>query len=520
MKEDTEFPEILTLSEAAGIIRVSEKTLGEMARTRRVPSQKVGREWRFLRSAIEAWLAGKADLGIDGQLGGPGGPGPAAPEPEAQYELQLSGFRDTAFSENHDRTLHRWVPWIAGFSSSFVAGVLDDSRRGRRRLRVLDPFVGVGTTLVEALKHGDDAIGFEINPWAALACKAKTGAAHYDVEMLKTLLDRFEEFAEEKLWMDGGTASLPPAGFRSRVPFFSPAVERQALACQDFIAEETAGWLKDLFQVAFGAVMVGFSNYSYEPSLGTRAAAGKAEIDYADVFSVVKRKLREMCEDIATFQCWMSQFKRLPRSTIHPSSYFDDAGRVEPHSIDVVVTSPPYLNNYHYIRNTRPHMFWLGMVQDSKDLKEIEHKSFGQFWQTVRTGPEIPLRPPLPHLAAQLKDLRERNAEKGAYGGPGWANYAATYFNDCQRFCALTLSRMRSGGKVVVVIGNNILQGIEFRTDRLFAEIAETEGFEIVDLHEVRSKRTGNSIVNSSVRIGTVKQPTRLYETAVELRVP
>ena len=72
----------------------------------------------------------------------------------------------------------------------------------------------------------------------------------------------------------------------------------------------------------------------------------------------------------------------------------------------------------------------------------------------------------------------------------------------------------------MVVIGNNILQGIEFQTDRLFAEIAEQEGFEIVDLHEVRKKRTGNSIVNSSVRVGTVKQRTRLYETAVELREP
>ena len=71
-----------------------------------------------------------------------------------------------------------------------------------------------------------------------------------------------------------------------------------------------------------------------------------------------------------------------------------------------------------------------------------------------------------------------------------------------------------------MVIGNNILQGIEFRTDRLFAEIAEVEGFEVVDLHEVRSKRTGSSIVNSSVRTGTVKRKTRLYETAVELRAP
>lgn len=186
----------------------------------------------------------------------------------------------------------------------------------------------------------------------------------------------------------------------------------------------------------------------------------------------------------------------------------------------MLVTSPPYLNNYHYIRNTRPHLFWLGMVKESNDLKTIEHQSFGQFWQTVRSGPEIALKPALPELAERLQLLKARHPEKGAYGGPGWANYATAYFNDCQRFCAVTRPLMRRDGTVVVVIGNNILQGIEFQTDRLFAEIAELEGFEVVALHEVRKKRTGNSIVHSSVRVGEVKQTVRLYETAVELRVP
>ena len=79
---------------------------------------------------------------------------------------------------------------------------------------------------------------------------------------------------------------------------------------------------------------------------------------------------------------------------------------------------------------------------------------------------------------------------------------------------------MKPGGIAVVVIGNNILQGIEFPTDRFFSQIAEEAGFDIVELHEVRSKRTGNSILNSSVRSGTVRQRTKLYETAVELRAP
>ena len=507
MREVAPVLDILTLAEAAALIRVSEKTLGEMARSRRIPSQKVGREWRFLRSALETWLSGE---------------GGRVDEAPVQYELLLpaAGFGDTAFAENHDRALHRWVPWIAGFSGSFVAGVLDSVRSPRRRLQVLDPFAGVGTTLIEALKEGDDAIGYEINPYAALACKVKTDAAHYDVSIVEDVITRLEEFDEEESWLSETTQSNRPAGFRSRVPFFSAAVERQVLACMDFISQERSDWVRDLLQVAFGAVMVSFSNYSYEPSLGTRGGAGKPTIEHADVFGIVRRKLREMHEDIVTFQSWVSKYDALPHATVHSLSYLDHADRTEPRSVDVLITSPPYLNNYHYVRNTRPHLFWLGMVQHSSELKELEQHSFGQFWQTVRSGPPVSLRPTLPHLARQLEELRARNIEKGAYGGPGWANYAAAYFNDCQKFCAVTLPLMRPGGTVVVVIGNNILQGIEFQTDRLFAEIAEREGFSIVDLHEVRKKRIGNSIVNSSVRSGTVDRRTRLYETAVELRVP
>ena len=429
------------------------------------------------------------------------------------------GFRDTAFTENHDVALHRWVPWIAGFSGSFVAGVLDTVRQ-RGKMRVLDPFAGVGTTLIEALKKGDDTIGFEINPYAALACKVKAGAGHYDVANLDRLIARFEAYGAAQSWLHTRPASARPAGFRSRSPFFSDAVERQVLACLDFVAAETADWLQDLFHVAFGSVMVSFSNYTYEPSLGTRAGAGKPDIDDADVFDIVRRKLQEMRDDIVKFQGWLAKHKPVPRATVYPLSYLDHAHRIEPRSIDVLITSPPYLNNYHYIRNTRPHLFWLGLAQAPADLKAIERQSFGLFWQTVRSGPPVALQPRLPHLAEQIEQLRALHPEKGPYGGSGWANYAAAYFNDCQRFCAVTLSRMRPGGAVVVVIGNNILQGIEFQTDRLFAEIAEREGFKLVALHEVRKRRTGNSIVNSSVRIGSARQRVRLYETAVELRAP
>jgi len=445
-----------------------------------------------------------------------------AAEPVAEYQTRFTGFRDTAFSENHQRALHRWVPWIAGFSASFVDEVLKEVRQETSGpLTVLEPFAGVGTTLVEAMKKGHDAIGFEINPYAALALRLKTEAASYDVSALRERIDAFEGYMGG-VCHDGDATpeSRPPEGFVSRVPFFSSRVERQVLLALDFIRGETAAWIRDLFRLALGSVMVGFSNYSYEPSLGTRAAAGKRNIENADVQAVLVGKLEEMADDICFFQGVLDRFHPKPRARVYADSFFDAAGQVELHSVDVLITSPPYLNNYHYIRNTRPQMFWLDMVEKPADLKPMEKKSFGQFWQTVRSGPPVALEPDLPELAALLGELRHRNSERGVYGGAGWANYAATYFNDCLRFCRIARDQLRPRGKAVIIIGNNILQGIEFPTDRFFADIARQCGFEIVELHEVRTKRTGNSIINSSVRKGVVKKRVKLYETAIEMRAP
>jgi hypothetical protein len=79
---------------------------------------------------------------------------------------------------------------------------------------------------------------------------------------------------------------------------------------------------------------------------------------------------------------------------------------------------------------------------------------------------------------------------------------------------------MKQGGLVVVVIGNNILQGREVKTDEFFAGIAERYGFVVRGLHRVRQKRTGSSIVNSSVRVNGERQATELHETALELLAP
>ena len=113
--------------------------------------------------------------------------------------------------------------------------------------------------------------------------------------------------------------------------------------------------------------------------------------------------------------------------------------------------------------------------------------------------------------------MRERNPEKGVYGGNGWANYAARYFNDCARFADGAARCLKPGATALVVIGNSILQGVPIPTDRFLAGIAAARGFRIAGIHVPRETRVGSSIVGSSVRAGKAAGST-LYESVVELR--
>ena len=482
----------------------------------------MGREWRFLRRGLEQWLAGApttngvAERQVTYRQAALFNHGASADKGERPCD-----FGDTSFTRNRREPLHRWVPWIAGFSAAFVEQVFDSSISGDpREITVLDPFAGVGTTLVEGLKRGYNVVGFEINPYAALACEAKLLCSRSNLKPLTDAIWTLEDMRHCPSAKNVKPHSKPPTMFKSKTAFFSPAVEHQVLHLQDFIAQQNNTLVKRLLKLAFGSVMVACSNYSYEPSLSTRAAVGKAEVEYEDVLKLICDKLLEIEADIGFLQRHLKRFKHKPSVQIFRDSYLDAFRTSNIANVDILITSPPYLNNYHYVRNTRPQLHWLNLIRGGEDLKTLEENSFGRFWQTVRAGPQVRLAFGFPELEELIECIRKRNPEKGSYGGTGWANYATTYFNDCHRFFKVTRRMMKPHGRVVVVIGNNIMQGVHLETDRFLAKIGEQHGFNLEGMRRVRRKRTGSSIVNSSVRVGTVSHQIELYETAVVLSAP
>ena len=424
-------------------------------------------------------------------------------------------FRDPAFMANRDTPVHRWVPWIAGFSRQFVQDAL--TRHLREPGVVLDPFAGVGTTLVEADIAGHTAIGFEINPYAAFAARTKLGAHRLKPARLRAAAADFVTFMDEGAHTGRAPRALPPAAFRTRAPFYSPAVERKVLLAFDFM-ETLEAPIAALLRLAFAATMVGYSNYSYEPSLGRKASVGRPEVEDDDVAGAIAAKLHQMAEDAA----WYGSERASPErddGRVLEESFFEGYAVLVKASVDLLVTSPPYLNNYHYNRNTRPHLYWLGLCSAPSDLKRLETLNVGTYWQNARDQERTDLDPSIDseEIREAIDAVRARNPQKGVYGGNGWANYAARYFNDCARFLDGAAWCLRPGATALVVIGNSILQGVPIPTDRFLAAIAASRGFEVAGIHVPREMRVGSSIVDSSVRAGKANG-SALYESVVELR--
>lgn len=442
-------------------------------------------------------------------------------------------LRNPAFEHNKQDAIHRWVPWIAGFSAGFVGDALQHylPDPARRDVHVLDPFAGVGTTLVESLRRGYHVTGIEINPFAALASRVKCSAFTIEPEALLSAIATFERKARDRtdsidiafergddlLRSTPRPRSRPPAAFRSRTQFFSPAVEHKILHCLDIIDEVADRQIRELMLLALGSILVQVSNYSYEPSLGSRVAAGKANVLNADVVGILSSRLRMMHHDVMLYRDEMMQWTPLPTAHVIEGDSRFMPQMLEEATVDMVITSPPYLNNYHYVRNTRPHLFWLNFVSKPSDLKILERSNFGKYWQTVRGATPSNLQFSLPDLNRVIEEIATKNPQKNVYGGRGWANYVIEYFNDCYVLCRNLFSALKKGAYAVVVLGNSIIQGVHVPTDLLFGQIGGLYRLNLDDILVLRNKRVGSSIINSSVRNGGTDQIS-LYEAAVILR--
>ncbi len=116
----------------------------------------------------------------------------------AEHDLELSWSEATLPERERTKHVHRLHPYLGKFIPQLVETLL--ARHVRAGGRVLDPFAGSGTTLVQSLESGYDATGIDIAGFNALLARVKTRP--YNLEALR----------RDLLWAHAEMESFQPRG--------------------------------------------------------------------------------------------------------------------------------------------------------------------------------------------------------------------------------------------------------------------------------------------------------------------
>lgn len=226
--------------------------------------------------------------------------------------------------------------------------------------RVLDPFCGSGTVLVEAMLAGREAVGTDLNPVAVRLATAKTyPRTEARIEALLTAAQGVVEFANARRKAKAGATRRLP---REDVAIFVPHVLLELDGIRGGIEKAPPEHRPDL-SLVLSSILVKMSakrgDTSDEP-LEKRIGAGYPS-------KLFLKKTEELGKRLTAFAAMLKTPPPRARVTLDDATVLKS---VKPGSIHAVVTSPPYVATYDYLVHHEMRMRWLGL--DARGLAKNE----------------------------------------------------------------------------------------------------------------------------------------------------
>ena len=390
--------------------------------------------------------------------------------------------RSGSFVDNMQLPVHRWFRYSAGFSADWVGGLIRSV--GRQGAHVLDPFAGSGTAVLEAEQANAASIGLEAHPFLARVARAKLGWRE-SPEGLRRRASRILSAAESA---NRPQLSDYPALIRKCFPDETLGrLDALKLALRS-IADDSP--IAELCWLALVAILracspVGTAQWQY-------VLPRKSKAKSLDPWEAFERQIENMAHDMALLQ----QSECAPPGAI----YLDDArhcASVPDDWADLVVTSPPYANNYDYADATRLEMCFFGEIANWGDLQTtVRERLVRACTQHVasyadRTREAIesellqPIRAELADVCARLAAERENHGGKKPYHA-----MIAHYFLDLAQVWMALRRVTRKGGKACFVIGDSAPYGIHVPVETWLGQLAVAAGFRGYSFEKLRDRNT------------------------------
>jgi len=392
---------------------------------------------------------------------------------------KVLGEASSTFVNNMTLPVHRWFRYSAGFSADWVEAVISAAAR-KGPVRVFDPFAGSATTLLVAENVGVESWGIDAHSFICRVAKAKLAWRSDPEAYLMKINELQSAAAQVRPSIDRYPALIRSCYDDESLAQLDMLRQGYEMVRDDTPASELA-WLT-LAGILRKVSKVGTAQWQYVLPKKKK----RAPVNVGQAFNDGRRMI---LEDM-----------RLGQLVSGPHAHFaqSDARTCEgvPRNLaSLVITSPPYPNNFDYADTTRLEMSFMGEVRSWADLQEAVRKylvrSCSQHvpeksvnLEDVLATPELdPIRSELTAACRELAAVRESRGGRKTYH-----LMVACYFRDLAQAWRALRAVCQSPSRVCFVIGDSAPYGVYVSVIPWLGELAIAAGFKSYSFEKTRDR--------------------------------
>lgn len=382
------------------------------------------------------------------------------------------------FNKNKKEPIHRWYPFVEGYSKEFIKSIIDEVNK--KDLVCLEPFSGSGTTSLELQHNNIPCYSFEINPLMYIIAKVKL-ENDYDlnkVELwhdfiqtnravinadLKTVFSTLYEGDNKEKWNYDKAVGLAVQKLKTSI---------------SLVKEEK---YKNLFFVVLSSILLDVSNlYRNGKCLSYKKNWKEINLSEADVFKKFDDKMdKEIKIDIQSIK----KSKQNNRDILfNEDSRVGIETKVPDNSIDLVITSPPYLNSRDYTDTYMLELKTLGLTSSYEAVRNLREKTFRSHVQIKWEDDESINNRTLNNTLKLLKGCyKEQDIWNSSI-----LDMVRLYFVDMKKIFHVLYKKVKIGGRIYFNVSNSAYFNVMINTLEICAEIAESEGFNVIEIRKAR----------------------------------
>ena len=325
-----------------------------------------------------------------------------------------------------------------------------------------DPFMGSGTTIVTAISKGFQASGTDINKISHLVTKVKSKP----IEPIY-LERKVNQFLAALSFLDPSQNELYDTPIKPIIPekhiekidyWFSTEHKNQLGTILTVISSEQDETIREFFGVAFSNILKNCSIWNKGYTKPTRDLKKKPTNPY----SAIRRHLMKMQRGNEKF------YNAVPYPDgcdKYLNIQVGDAKEqpVPDNSVDLIVSSSPYVTSYEYADLHQLSTIWLDLTDDLNEYKkEFIGTSFKQYEDKQLNS----------QVATEIVDKMSSNSPKKA-------KEISAFFVDMEEVFDESFRILKRGGRCCYVIGNTRLKGVDILNAEVFAESLQYAGFKL-----------------------------------------